>query len=130
MTLKKYNPETLYSAHGQYYNAIEVPPGTTLIYSSGIIGCDTSGEVIKDAPGQIRQAWLNVKAFLDGTGCLPQDLVRLKMHLTNRANLELSKAARIDALGSHMNAAVTGIVMGLFDPELFIEIDVIAARSD
>lgn len=128
MPLHKFDPETLYAAHGLYHNAVEVPEGMSFFFSSGIIGADAGGHIVKDAPRQIQQAWLNVRAFLDGIGAAPEDLVRLKMHLTDRKHLELSKSARIEALGAHMNAAVTGLIVELFDPDLFIEIDVVAAR--
>jgi len=129
MPLRKFDPETLYPAHGLYHNAVEVPAGMSLFYSSGIIGANSSGQIVPDVEGQIMQAWRNVKAFLEGIHAGPQDLVRLKMHLTDRGNLALSKAARIEALGDHMNAAVTGVIVELFDPALFIEIDVVAARA-
>lgn len=128
MPLNKFDPGTLYPTHGLYHNAVEVPSGMSLVFSSGIIGADAKGQIVPDADGQILQAWQNVRAFLDGVGAGPKDLVRLKMHLTDRDHLARSKAARIAALGKHMNAAVTGVIVDLFDPALFIEIDVIAAR--
>ncbi|MEM7076573.1 MAG: RidA family protein [Pseudomonadota bacterium] len=127
MPLRKFDPVSLYPAHGLYFNAVEVPAGLTVVYSSGIIGAEADGRVIPEAEGQIRQAWRNVRTFLEDIGAEPRDLVRLKMHLTDRDNLALSKAARIEALGEHMNAAVTGVIVELFDPGLFVEIDVIAA---
>lgn len=128
--LKKYDPKTLYAAHGLYHNAVEVPAGMSLVFSSGIIGADATGRIIPDAPEQIYQAWRNVRAFLEGINAAPDHLVRITMHLTDRDHLDLSKSARIEALGEQMNAAVTGLITGLFDPALHIEIDVVAARPD
>lgn len=124
---RKFDPETLYAAHGKYHNAVEVGPGERMVFSSGIIGCLPDGSLPPTAEAQMAQAWKNVGAFLEGCGMGPANLVRLKMHLTSADMIAVSKAARIAALGEHMNAAVTGVIVELFDPDLVIEIDVVAA---
>ena len=72
---------------------------------------------------------MNVAGFLEGAGMTTDNLVRLKMHLTDPDLLPLSRDARIRALGEHMHCAVTGVIVSLFDPALVIEIDVIAAAE-
>lgn len=124
---RKFDPSTLYAPIGLYHNAVEVGPGERLVFSSGIIGCDPDGTVPADPKAQIDRAWMNVRQFLEGCGFGPENLVRLTMHLTDRAHIPLSRDARIRALGDHMQAAVTGLVVELFDPDLVIEIDVVAA---
>lgn len=125
--VRKFDPDTVYAPIGQYHNAVEVGPGERLVFSSGIIGMTKDGRLPDDPAAQIDQAWTNVAAFLEGNGMTSDSLVRLKMHLTDRELLPLSREARIRHLGEHMNAAVTGVIVGLFDPALYIEIDVIAA---
>ncbi len=125
--LKKYDPPGLYAAHGLYHNAVAVPEGRALVFSSGLIGADDTGAVIADPQAQIARAWRNVAAFLQGIGARTEDLVRLQVHLSDRGYVDDSKAARIDALGAHLNSAVTGAIVSLFDPDLVIEIDVIVA---
>ena len=78
MPLHKFDPQTLYPVHGLYHNAVEVPSGTSLVFSSGIIGADAQGQIVADAEGQIGQVWRNVRAFLAGIDARPEDLVRLK----------------------------------------------------
>lgn len=125
--VRKFDPETIYAPIGQYHNAVEVGPGERLVFSSGIIGMTKDGVLPSEPAHQIDQAWQNVAAFLEGSGLSPANLVRLKMHLVDRDLLALSREARIRHLGEHMNAAVTGVIAGLFDPALLIEIDVVAA---
>jgi len=125
---KKYSPNTLYQPHGQYHQAVEVGPNESLIYSSGLIGCRADGSVIEDPTQQINQAWKNVAAFLEGCALTVDNLVRLKMHLADADLIPVSREARIRALGEPMCAAVTGVIVQLFDPALVIEIDVIASR--
>ena len=93
--MRKFDPETLYAAHGQYVNAVEVPAGWRVVHSSGMVGATADGAVVEDPQAQIEQAWRNVAAFLDGCGMTPDNLVRLKMHYVDAAHVPLSKAARI-----------------------------------
>jgi len=125
--LRKFDPPALYAAHGRYHNAVEVPAGQRLVFSSGLIGATPDGVVVQGADAQIHQCWQNVAAFLDGIGGTADALVKLAVHLTDRAHVDTSKAARIAALGPHFNCAVTGLITGLLDPDLVIEIDVVAA---
>ncbi len=128
--LRKFNPATLYEPQGQYHNAIEVPAGCRLVFSSGIIGLDQEGQLARDPETQIRQAWANVAAFLAGTGATTDNLVRMTMHLTDADLIPMSKTGRIAALGEAIPCAVTGLIVGLFDPDLVIELDVIAAIQE
>ena len=124
---RKFDPETIYAPIGQDYNAIEVGAGERLVFSSGIIGMTKDGTLLEDATAQIDQAWMNVAHFLDGMGMTTDNLVRLKMHLTDRDLLPVSRDARIRHLGEHMHCAVTGVIVELFDQALLIEINVVAA---
>jgi enamine deaminase RidA (YjgF/YER057c/UK114 family) len=126
--LRKFNPQNIYQPHGNYFNAVEVSSEYSMIYSSGIIGARLDGVVISDPEEQISQAWKNVAAFLDSEGLNSENLVRMTMHLTNINYLSASKNARVSALGERMGCAVTGLIVGLFDPELVIEIDLVAAK--
>ncbi len=125
--VRKFDPETIYPPVGKYYNAVEIGPSERLVCSSGIIGMRKDGVLLNDPNEQIKQAWLNVREFLAGVDMEPANLVRLKMHLTDRDLLSVSREARIHALGEHMHCAVTGVIVSLFDPALVIEIDVWAA---
>lgn len=127
--LRKFDPDTLYAPQGRFHNAVEVPAGCRLVYSSGLIGLDRGGTLVSGVEPQIRQAWANVAAFLEGCGMTPENLVRMTMHLTDPEHIAISKAARIATLGESMHCAVTGMIVGLFDPDLFIEIDVMAASE-
>ena len=127
--MRKFNPKTMYEPAGQYYGAVEVEAGERLIYSSGIVGAKDDGEIIKEPEQQIDQAWKNVAAFLEGCDLTTDNLVRMKTHITKSEYIEISKRARIKHLGEHMNCAVTGIIVELFDSDLCLEIDVIAAGN-
>jgi enamine deaminase RidA (YjgF/YER057c/UK114 family) len=124
----KFNPDTIYPPLGKYFNAVEVSPGERLVFSAGIIGMTPSGELPEDPKKQIGQAWQNVAAFLKGAGMTRANLVKLTMLLTRREHIEISRDARIKALGQPQDCAVTELIVQVFDPALYIEIDVYAAR--
>ena len=126
--VKKYDPPGLYPSAGKYYNAVETEPGEALVFSSGIVGSEMDGTIPRDVSRQIDLAWSNVRRFLDGCKLTTDNLVHLKMHLTDIRHLGPSKEARIRHLGEHMNCSVIGVIVGLFDPDLVIEIEVVAAR--
>ena len=48
---KKYNPDTIYSPIAPYFNAVEVGPDETLVFSAGIVGITKEGHLVKD-PGR------------------------------------------------------------------------------
>lgn len=118
--VKKYDPLGLYPLAGRYFNAVETEPGETLIFSSGIVGSEMDGTIPEDVSRQIDLAWSNVRRFLEGCELTTENLVHLKMHLTDIRHLSPSKEARIRHLGEHMNFSVTGVIVGLFDPNLVI----------
>lgn len=126
---EKFSPGGLYKPHGLYHNAVEVRLDESLIFSSGIIGCRLDGSLVENPDEQMLHAWTNVAAFLNGCNLTTDNLVRLTMHIPNREHVTLSKNARIKVLGENMHCAVTGLIVDLFDPDLVIEIDVIAARK-
>lgn len=98
--VQKYDPDTIYAPIGPYHNAAEVGPNERLVFSSGIIGMTRDGVLLDDPAQQIDQAWANVAAFLEGNGMTHDNLVRMKMHLTNRDLLPISREARIRHLAN------------------------------
>lgn len=127
--LRKFNPATLYEPQGNYFNAVEVPERCKMVFSSGIVGIGQDGHLVHGVKAQIQQAWANVASFLEGCLLKPDNLVHMTMYLTDPNHVAISKAARVAALGEPMHCAVTGVIVGLFDPDLFIEIDVVAAAD-
>lgn len=126
--VRKFDPDTIYRPFGRYYNAVEVEPGEALVISAGIVGARADGSMPCEPAEQIALAWQNVAAWLRGCGLTRDDLVKLTMYLTDHEHVVVSKAARIAALGEPQDCAVTGLIVGLFEPEIYIEIDAYAVK--
>ncbi len=131
MTIKRYNPDTVYQPVAAYHQNNEVPAGARWLVSAGQVGLDLDGNLIKDQKGQINQAWQNVRAIVDAAGMTPDDLVKLTIFMTPNAadNMPYGRECRAEALGDVKPAATLVYVAGLADPDMVIEIDVMAAKA-
>ena len=131
MTIKRYNPDTVYQPVAAYYQNSEVPAGARWLVTAGQVGIDLGGDLIKDHKGQIKQTWANVRAVVEAAGMTPDDIVKLTIYMTPNAaeHLTYSREARAEALAGAKPAATLVYVAGLADPDMVIEVDVTAAKA-
>ncbi|MEM7123859.1 MAG: RidA family protein [Pseudomonadota bacterium] len=130
MTIKRYNPDTVYQPVAPYYQNSEVPAGARWLVTAGQVGIDLGGDLIKDHKGQIKQTWANVRAVVEAAGMTPDDIVKLTIYMTPNVaeHLTYSREVRIEALDGAKPAATLVYVAGLADPDMVIEVDVTAAK--
>jgi enamine deaminase RidA (YjgF/YER057c/UK114 family) len=130
MTIKRYNPDTVYQPVAAYFQNTEVPAGARWLITAGQVGMAPDGNLVKDHREQIRQAWQNVRAVVEAAGMTPDDLVKLTIYMTPNVADKLlhSRACRGEILGGAKPAATLLYVAGLADPDMVIEIDVVAAK--
>lgn len=124
----KFNPESIYPPIGKYYNLVELDPGERLIVSAGIVGIDLEGNLVEGPEAQIEQAWKNVAAVIAEQGLTRDNLVKMTLYLTRRDHIEICSDMHIRHLGPPQDCAVTGVIVELFDPDLYIEIEIWLAR--
>ena len=131
MGIKRYNPDGLYKPVAAYHQNNEVPAGARWLLTAGQVGIGDDGKLVKDPKGQIEQAWKNVAAALKGAGMGPQDLVKLTIYMTPNASdlLTHSREIRANVLEGEKPGATLVYVAGLADPDMVIEIDVVAAKA-
>ena len=110
---------------GHYSQAVEVSGATRTLYMSGQVGSDSAGTVAEDITAQSRQVWANIVAQLRMAGMTMDNVVKIVTILPNIADLEASRAVRLDVLGERKPAS-TLIVGGLANPAWKIEIEAIA----
>ncbi|WP_379064386.1 RidA family protein [Mesorhizobium sp. UC22_110] len=78
------NPKPLYdpSPNG-YSTAVITPAGARLAYISGQGGQDATGGLSPDFAVQVRQAYANLKAALDGIGARPDQVAKLTIFVVD-----------------------------------------------
>lgn len=119
------------AAHiGAYSDAVEVAPGARWLAISGTPGLAPDGSISPDFHDQATQAWSNVCAALNQAGFTVADLVKITQYLTDAADIAAHAAIRARFLGSARPASMLVVVPALVWPEMSIEIEAWAARSD
>ncbi|WP_144377628.1 RidA family protein [Mesorhizobium amorphae] len=78
------NPKTLYdpSPNG-YSTAVITPAGARVAYISGQGGQDSTGALSPDFAVQVRQAYANLKAALDGIDARPDQVAKLTVFVVD-----------------------------------------------
>ncbi len=78
------NPKNLYdpSPNG-YSTAVITPPGARVAYISGQGGQDSTGALSPDFAAQVRQAYANLGAALDGVGARPDQVAKLTVYVVD-----------------------------------------------
>lgn len=124
------NPATVHKPAGEYSHAVAVPAGSRTVYLAGQVGIDPDGRVAPDFAGQAEQAYSNVASILAHHGLDMSDVVKMTHYLTDAADIGTYGEVRSRWLGDHRPASTLLIVAGLALPELKVEIEVVAARSE
>jgi enamine deaminase RidA (YjgF/YER057c/UK114 family) len=102
-----------------------------MIHVSGTTGYDYATMVMpEDAGQQARNIFTTINAVLVGAGFSLQDIVRAQYFVTDRAWCEPVLAVCGEVLGQARPAAGIYIVTGLLKPEMKVEIEVTAQRSN
>ena len=78
------NPPNLYDpTPNGYSTAVIVPGGAKVAYISGQGGQDSTGGLSPDFAVQVKQAYANLRAALDGIGAKPDQVVKLTVFVVD-----------------------------------------------
>lgn len=78
------NPPNLYDpTPNGYSTAVIVPAGARLAYISGQGGQDHTGALSPDFSAQVKQAYANLRAALDGIGARPEQVAKLTIYVVD-----------------------------------------------
>lgn len=99
-----------------------------MLFISGQIAEDKDGNIVGkgDFEKQTRQVFENIRAILEAEGGSFDNLVKIKVHLTDMKNLAKFREIRGEYLKGDLPASTLIGVTGLIMKELMIEIDAIA----
>jgi enamine deaminase RidA (YjgF/YER057c/UK114 family) len=117
------NPKNLYdpTPHG-YSTAVIVPAGARVAYISGQGGQDSTGGLSPDFAVQVKQAYANLGAALEGLGARPDQVAKLTIFVVDHdmSKLEVLTRSVTEMFGDTLPAQTLVPVPKLaIDPMLF-----------
>jgi 2-iminobutanoate/2-iminopropanoate deaminase len=116
------------AAHiGKYADAVRIPAGAEVIYTSGTPGLRADGTVPGDFTEEAIQAWRNVEDALGRAGAALTDIVSVRQWLINAADIPSDAKVRSSVI-KHEPVFMLAAVPALVWPEIRVEVEVIAIR--
>ena len=124
------NPDGMHPPLGGYHHCAVIPSRAQLLNVAGQVGMNADGTLAEGFRAQAEAAFRNVLTCLEANRFKADDLVRLTIYITDRANLEEMRAARVAVLGADVQPPSTLLVIaGLASPDMLIEVEAMAARG-
>ncbi|HEX7265429.1 MAG TPA: RidA family protein [Candidatus Dormibacteraeota bacterium] len=113
---------------GVFSQAVLVPAGRQLIFISGLVSKDQSGEVVEpgEAGPQTRQILENMTALLAEVGASLDDLVKVTIFVTDIGDFAAINDVRREFFHGDPPASTMVEVAALIDKRLVIEIEAVA----
>ncbi|MCB1488548.1 MAG: RidA family protein [Bauldia sp.] len=127
--LKPILPTTIRAPFARYSHAIEVPPGTRLVFCSGQLGIDPDDAIPATVEGQAELCFGNIAAILAEAGLTMADVIRINAYVTAREHMQGYMAVRDRYTADPPPASTLMIVGGFTRPEFVVEIEVVAAGA-
>jgi 2-iminobutanoate/2-iminopropanoate deaminase len=128
MTIKFHNPSSVPVA-GKYSLGAEIPPGARILHVSGQVGTDSRGKLQPTFEKQAAQVWKNIAQVLKSAGMGYKDIVKVTVFLTDSRYIGPYRTVRDQFIKDAPYPASTLLVVaGLADPNMFVEVEVVAAK--
>ncbi|WAJ47108.1 Rid family hydrolase [Mycobacterium sp. Aquia_216] len=116
------------AAHiGKYADAVRIPAGAEIVYTSGTPGLRKDGTLPKDFTDEAIQAWRNVEEALQRAGTALTDIVSVRQWLTDAADIPAYAAVRSSVI-RHEPVFMLAVVPALVWPDIRVEVEVTAIR--
>jgi 2-iminobutanoate/2-iminopropanoate deaminase len=116
------------AAHiGKYADAVRVPAGAEVIYTSGTPGLRPDGTVPEDFTEEATQAWRNVEDALGRAGAALTDIVSVRQWLTDASDIPAYAKVRSSVI-THEPVFMLAVIPALVWPRIRVEVEVIAIR--
>ena len=129
LKVERLNPPKLYRS--KYYTQMVSVRGGKTIYVSGQWSCTDKGELLHkgDLAAQIKQAFTNLKTYLEAAGATPADVVKINVYLVGNTEKDLKALDEglTACFGKERNFASTVAgVRGLARDGMLAEVEAIA----
>ncbi|ATN35338.1 enamine deaminase RidA [Rhizobium sp. ACO-34A] len=123
-----FNPSSVRAPFGNYNHGLLVPPGASLLVTSGQLGIGVDDSIPSDVTGQAELCFEAIKAILDQAGMTFADVIRISGFVTKREDFAAYMAVR-DRYTLEPKPVSTLIVVGGFTrADFLVEVEVTAAK--
>jgi 2-iminobutanoate/2-iminopropanoate deaminase len=126
MLMTPRSPATGVYPADDYTHAMEVSGAQRLLFLSGTMGLDDTGNAPPGLDRQLSLLWSNIRRILAEAGMTTDNIVRVTSYLRHASFAEANAQARLKALGDR-RVPTTAIVVETLSPEWLVEIEAIAA---
>ncbi len=116
---------------GHFAQAIEAPASGRLLFISGMIAKDASGQIVGkgDISAQTRQVCENLKAAVEAAGGTLEDICRVDVYVRNMEHFEQIHKVRREYFKAPAPASTMVEVCKMTSPDYLIEINAIAVLA-
>ncbi len=125
--LRPITPSTIPPPFARYSHAMEVPPGSRLVFCSGQLGLAPDGAVPDSVERQTERCFENIRAILKAAGLDLSALVRINAFVTRREDMQGYMRVRDRYVANPPPASTLVIVSGFARPEFLVEVEAVAA---
>ncbi|MEF0942826.1 RidA family protein [Rhizobium sp. BR 362] len=125
---KIFNPPSVRRPFGNYNHGLLVPPGASLLATSGQLGVGVDDEVPEDIGKQAELCFEAIKAILTGAEMSFADVIRISGFVTKREDFPAYMAVRDRYTLEPKPVSTLIIVAGFTRPEFLVEVEVTAAK--
>jgi enamine deaminase RidA (YjgF/YER057c/UK114 family) len=123
-------PRFFHPTPAGYSHVVRIPKDRDLVWTSGQVGLTEDGVAPRTVEAQARLAFESLGRALELAGATFHDVVKLTFFVTATDELETIRRVRdefVDTIAPPTSSLV--VVAGLFRPDLFVEIEALAAVS-
>ncbi|MBN8183014.1 RidA family protein [Roseibium aggregatum] len=125
---KSFNPPSVRPPFGQYNHGLYVPPGASLLVTSGQLGIRPDDTIPPDVTGQAEVCFEAIAAILKEAEMSFDDVIRISGFVTRREDFADYMAVRDRYTGTLKPVSTLLVVGGFTRPEFLVEVEVTAAK--
>ena len=123
-----FNPPSVRKPFGDYNHGLLVPPGASLLVTSGQLGIAPDDSIPRDVTAQAELCFEAIRAILEEAGMTFADGIRISGFVTKREDFAPYMAVRDRYTLDPKPVSTLIIVSGFTRPEFLVEVEVTAAK--
>lgn len=123
-----FNPPSVRKPFGAYNHGLLVPPGASLLVTSGQLGIAPDDSIPRDVTAQAELCFEAIRAILEEAGMTFADVIRISGFVTKREDFAPYMAVRDRYTLDPKPVSTLIIVSGFTRPEFLVEVEVTAAK--